>query len=105
VLVKDHTELVLMGIVYTVQKLQHTVSRVQMYFRQVLVGPIHIHLIPKVQHREKKARLLQYIDLFSKICSRDGLREGLLHKLRGWGTILRTSLYADDVAVFMAPIK
>jgi hypothetical protein len=30
---------------------------------------------------------------------------GLLHKLRGWGTILRTSFYADDAAVFVAPIK
>lgn len=31
--------------------------------------------------------------------------EGLLHKLRGRGTILRTSLYADDAAVFVAPFK
>jgi hypothetical protein len=30
---------------------------------------------------------------------------GLLHKLRGWRDILRTSLYADDVAVFVAPFK
>jgi hypothetical protein len=30
---------------------------------------------------------------------------GLLHKIRGRGTILRTSLYADDAAVFVAPIK
>jgi hypothetical protein len=30
---------------------------------------------------------------------------GLLHKLRGRGTILRTLLYADDAAVFVAPIK
>jgi hypothetical protein len=30
---------------------------------------------------------------------------GLLHKLRGRGVILRTSLYADDAAVFVAPIK
>jgi mannosylglycoprotein endo-beta-mannosidase len=29
----------------------------------------------------------------------------LLHKLRGRGTILRTSLFADDAAVFVAPIK
>lgn len=32
-------------------------------------------------------------------------RKGLLHKIRGRGTIMRTSLYADDAAVFMAPIK
>ena len=32
-------------------------------------------------------------------------RRGLLHKLRGRRAILRTSLYADDAAVFMAPIK
>ena len=31
--------------------------------------------------------------------------EGLLHKLRGRDTFLRTSLYADDAAVFLAPIK
>jgi hypothetical protein len=30
---------------------------------------------------------------------------GHLHKIRGWGTILRTSLYADDAAVFVPPIK
>jgi hypothetical protein len=30
---------------------------------------------------------------------------GLLHKLRGRGSILRTSLYADDAAIFVAPIK
>jgi hypothetical protein len=30
---------------------------------------------------------------------------GLLHKLRGRGAILHTSLYADDAAVFIAPIK
>jgi hypothetical protein len=30
---------------------------------------------------------------------------GILHKLRGRGAILRTSLYADDAAVFVAPIK
>jgi mannosylglycoprotein endo-beta-mannosidase len=30
---------------------------------------------------------------------------GLLHKLRGRGVILRTSIYADDAAVFVAPIK
>jgi hypothetical protein len=30
---------------------------------------------------------------------------GLLHKLRGWGTILHTSLYADDAAMFVASIK
>jgi hypothetical protein len=32
-------------------------------------------------------------------------RSCLLHKLRGRGTILRTSLYTDDAAVFVAPIK
>jgi mannosylglycoprotein endo-beta-mannosidase len=30
---------------------------------------------------------------------------GLLHKIRGRGSILRTSLYADDAAIFVAPIK
>jgi hypothetical protein len=30
---------------------------------------------------------------------------GLLHKLRGRGVILRTSLYADDAAMFVAPFK
>jgi hypothetical protein len=30
---------------------------------------------------------------------------GLLHRLRGRRAILRTSLYADDAAVFVAPIK
>ena len=29
----------------------------------------------------------------------------LLHKVRGRGAILRTSLYADDTTVVMAPIK
>jgi hypothetical protein len=29
----------------------------------------------------------------------------LLHKLHGRGVILRTSLYADDTAVFVAPVK
>jgi mannosylglycoprotein endo-beta-mannosidase len=32
-------------------------------------------------------------------------RHGLLHKLCGRGTILRTSIYADDAAVFLAPFK
>ena len=32
-------------------------------------------------------------------------RKGLLHKIRGRGAMVRTSLYADDVAVFVAPIK
>ena len=30
---------------------------------------------------------------------------GLLHKIRGCGAIVHTSLYADDVAVFMVSIK
>jgi hypothetical protein len=30
---------------------------------------------------------------------------GLLHKVRGRGPILRTSLYADDAAIFLAPIR
>ncbi|KAK1649450.1 hypothetical protein QYE76_067255 [Lolium multiflorum] len=30
---------------------------------------------------------------------------GLLHRLHGRGTVVRTSLYADDAAVFVAPIK
>ena len=32
-------------------------------------------------------------------------RRGLLHRIRGRGAMLRTSLYADDAAVFLAPIK
>ena len=32
-------------------------------------------------------------------------RKGIIHKIRGRGTMVRTSLYADDAAVFMAPIK
>ena len=32
-------------------------------------------------------------------------KQGLLHKLRGRGGMVRTSLYADDAAVFVAPIK
>ena len=32
-------------------------------------------------------------------------RIGLLHKIRGRGIIIRTSLYADDAAVFVAPIR
>lgn len=32
-------------------------------------------------------------------------RKGLLHKIRGRGAALRTSLYADDAVVFLAPIK
>lgn len=32
-------------------------------------------------------------------------RKGLLHKIRGRGPIARTSLYADDAANFMTPIK
>lgn len=30
---------------------------------------------------------------------------GLLQKIRGRGTVLRTSLYADDAAIFVAPFK
>lgn len=32
-------------------------------------------------------------------------RKGFLHKIRGRGVMMRTSLYADDAVVFMAPIK
>ena len=32
-------------------------------------------------------------------------RKGLVHMLHGQGAIMRTSLYADDAAVFVAPIK
>ena len=32
-------------------------------------------------------------------------RKKLLHRIRGRGVMVRTSLYADDAAVFMAPIK
>jgi mannosylglycoprotein endo-beta-mannosidase len=35
----------------------------------------------------------------------EATRHGLLTKLRGRGVVLRTSLYADDAAVFVAPIK
>jgi hypothetical protein len=44
------------------------------------------------------------IDPISQILE-EATRVGLLHKLRGRGAILRTSLYADDAAVFIAPIK
>jgi mannosylglycoprotein endo-beta-mannosidase len=44
------------------------------------------------------------IDPISQILER-ATTHGLLHKLRGRGTILRTSLYADDAAIFVAPIK
>jgi hypothetical protein len=44
------------------------------------------------------------IDPISQILEH-ATRSGLLHKLRGRGTILRTSLHADDAAVFVAPIK
>ena len=44
------------------------------------------------------------IDPLSEILE-NATREGLLHKLRGRTTILRTSLYTDDAAVFVAPIK
>jgi hypothetical protein len=30
---------------------------------------------------------------------------GILHKIRGRGNILRTSLYADDAAIFLDPLK
>jgi hypothetical protein len=32
-------------------------------------------------------------------------QHGLLHKIRGRGTIIRTSLYADDAAIFVDPKK
>jgi hypothetical protein len=35
----------------------------------------------------------------------EATRIGLLNKLRGRGIMLRTSLYADDAAVFVAPFK
>jgi hypothetical protein len=44
------------------------------------------------------------IDPLSQILE-NATRLGLLHKLCGRGNILRTSLYADDAAVFVAPIK
>jgi hypothetical protein len=44
------------------------------------------------------------IDLLTQIL--DGAtRHGFLHKLRGRGIILQTTLYADDAAVFVAPVK
>jgi hypothetical protein len=44
------------------------------------------------------------IDPISQILE-EATRLGLLNKLRGCGAFLRTSLYADDAAVFVAPIK
>jgi hypothetical protein len=44
------------------------------------------------------------IDPITKILE-DAMRLGILHKLRGRGTILRTFLYADNAAIFLAPIK
>jgi mannosylglycoprotein endo-beta-mannosidase len=44
------------------------------------------------------------IDPISQILE-EATRLGLLHKLHGRGAILRTSLYADDAVVFVAPIK
>jgi hypothetical protein len=44
------------------------------------------------------------IDLLTQILE-GATRHGLLQKLRGCGTILCSSLYADDAAVFVAPIK
>jgi hypothetical protein len=44
------------------------------------------------------------IDPITKILE-EATRVGLLHKVHGRGVILRTSLYGDDVAVFVAPIK
>jgi mannosylglycoprotein endo-beta-mannosidase len=44
------------------------------------------------------------IDPLSQILD-NATRLGLLHNLRGRGTIIRTSLYADDAAIFVAPIK
>ena len=44
------------------------------------------------------------IDPLTKIPEKATLH-GLLHKLRGRGNILRTSLYADDAAIFVAPNK
>ena len=32
-------------------------------------------------------------------------KKGILHKIRGKGTMVRTPLYVDDVAIFMAPIE
>jgi hypothetical protein len=33
------------------------------------------------------------------------IRHGLLHKLCGRETILRSSLYSDDAAIFVAPLE
>ncbi|KAK1603765.1 hypothetical protein QYE76_027438 [Lolium multiflorum] len=44
------------------------------------------------------------IDTLAQILEK-ATTHGLLHKLKGRGNILRTSLYADDAAIFMAPIK
>jgi hypothetical protein len=44
------------------------------------------------------------IDTLARVLKR-AMSHGILHKLRGRGTILRTSLYVDDTAIFVAPIK
>jgi hypothetical protein len=44
------------------------------------------------------------IDLLTQILE-IATRRGILHKPRGRGAILRMSLYADDVAIFVAPVK
>jgi hypothetical protein len=49
-------------------------------------------------------RFVLVIDTLSQVLQKASTH-GLLHKLRGKGTILRTSLYADDVAVFLALFK
>jgi hypothetical protein len=44
------------------------------------------------------------IDTLAQILER-ATSHNMLHKLKGRGNILRTSLYADDAAIFVAPIK
>jgi mannosylglycoprotein endo-beta-mannosidase len=44
------------------------------------------------------------IDTLAQILER-ATAHSLLHKLKGRGNIIRTSLYADDAAIFVSPIK
>jgi hypothetical protein len=44
------------------------------------------------------------IDLLTQILE-GATRHGFRHKLQGRGTILRTTIHADDAAVFVAPTK
>jgi hypothetical protein len=71
----------------------------------VLLGTLF--LLDKIYAKETLLSLLLFvlaIDPLTQILE-GATRHGLFHKLRGSGCILRTSIYADDAAVFVAPIK